>query len=101
MNGREHWRTEKLRDISEYGKSVTSKINAYISTWCSRCYFDGIPDEVPASITKAGLAPCYKAIAMAILLNRYQYIGIYPSGVFLDLGDNGHGEHPLFKQVVA
>lgn len=84
--GKEHWRTERLRDISPSGKSVTDKIEAYIQTWETRCYAHGIADVVPDEITKAGLAPSYKAIAMAILLNKYSLLGIYPTGnVWLDL----------------
>lgn len=80
MTGREHWRTEKRRDVSGYGKTITSKIHVYEKTWRNRCYFDGIPDELPDELMRSGLAPSWKAIAMAILLNRYSLLGMYPSG---------------------
>lgn len=80
MTGKEHWRIEKRRDISGCGKLITSKVNAYIKTWRNRCYSDDIPDQVPDQLMLAGLAPSYKAIAMAILLNRWQLLGIYPEG---------------------
>lgn len=37
--------------------------------WESRCYSDGIPDEVPARLSETGRVPNYKAIAMCILKN--------------------------------
>ena len=40
-----------------------------MTTWESRCYFDGIPEEVPAGVSKSLRAPSYKAIALAILNN--------------------------------
>lgn len=40
-----------------------------MSKWEERCYFDGIPDEVPAGIAKSGRAPSWKQIAIAILRN--------------------------------
>jgi hypothetical protein len=78
MIGREHWRTEKRRDVSGYGKGITSKIEAYIATWQSRCYSDDLPDAIPDELMREGLAPCWRAIAMAILLNRFSLLGIYP-----------------------
>lgn len=42
-----------------------------MKTWESRCYVDGIPDEVPNGLYKAMRAPSYKAIAMAILRNDH------------------------------
>lgn len=34
---------------------------------------------------RQGLAPSWRAVAMAILLNRYSLLGIYPSGeIFFD-----------------
>lgn len=84
MTNREHWRTEKRRDVSGYGKQITSKVAAYEKTWLSRCYSD-LPDSVPDELMRQGLAPSWRAVAMAILLNRYSLLGIYPSGeIFFD-----------------
>ena len=81
ING--HWRTEKLRDISPNGNAISQKVEDYIKTWESRCYSNDIPDEVPTEVTKQGLAPSYKAVAMAILLNRYSLLGIYANPVYI------------------
>ena len=40
--------------------------------WESRCYADGIPDEVPAKLATSGRVPSWKAIAIALLRNDYQ-----------------------------
>ena len=37
--------------------------------WESRCYSDGIPDEVEEGLSKSMRVPSYKAIAEAILKN--------------------------------
>ena len=85
MTGKEHWRIEKRRDVSGYGREVTSKVAAYEQTWRSRCYIDDLPDEVPNELMRAGLAPSWKAVAVSILLNRYCLLGIYPTGgLFFD-----------------
>lgn len=44
----------------------------YESLWTSRCYSDGLPDEVPAFIDKENLAPSWKRIAIALLKNDLQ-----------------------------
>ena len=50
------------------------EIEKYIKTWESRCYKNGIPDEVPKEIFDK--VPSYKAIAMAILKNDIGILGI-------------------------
>jgi predicted phosphoadenosine phosphosulfate sulfurtransferase len=47
--------------------SLLSKINEYQKKWESRCYSNGIPDEVEASINH--LVPNWKKIALSILNN--------------------------------
>ncbi len=42
----------------------------------SRCYKDGIPDEVPAKLAAAGRAPSWKSIAMCLLKNDMHLRGI-------------------------
>lgn len=44
-------------------------IEDYISKWEKRCYFDGIPDEIPTRLEQLNKAPSYKAIVKAILKN--------------------------------
>ena len=48
---------------------TNSRINEYVETWKKRGYPDDIPDEVPNELMRQGLAPSYKAIAIAILKN--------------------------------
>lgn len=44
-------------------------VRRYVKEWSARGYGDDIPDEVPHELMKRGLAPSYKAIAMALLNN--------------------------------
>jgi predicted phosphoadenosine phosphosulfate sulfurtransferase len=54
---------------SAIGVSSTTAVLSYVELWKHRDYFDDIPDEVPDVIMHAGLAPSYKAIAIALLKN--------------------------------
>ena len=47
----------------------TSRINQYVENWKDKGYPNDIPDEVPHILMKLGLAPSYKAIALALLKN--------------------------------
>lgn len=44
-------------------------IQKYINNWKNKGYPNDIPDEVPQILMKLGLAPSYKAIALALLQN--------------------------------
>jgi len=57
---------------------MKTEIKKYIKTWEQRCYFNGIPDEVPIRIDQLNKAPSYKRIAMAILKNDLELIGVTP-----------------------
>lgn len=57
---------------------MKKEINHYIKTWEQKCYFDGIPDEVPTRIDQLNKAPSYKRIALAILKNDLELIGVTP-----------------------
>lgn len=46
-----------------------ARIEEYVSVWRQRGYPDDIPDEVPDKLMQLGLAPSYKAIAIALLRN--------------------------------
>jgi predicted phosphoadenosine phosphosulfate sulfurtransferase len=48
---------------------TSEKIRQYETTWISRCYSDGIPDEVPSVIDSENLAPSWRRIAIALLRN--------------------------------
>jgi len=37
--------------------------------WEKRCYFDGIPQEIPSRLSQLNKAPSYKEICSAILKN--------------------------------
>lgn len=47
-----------------------------MSTWEKRCYSSGIPDEVPAKLSKANRAPSWRQIAILILQNDHQLRGL-------------------------
>ena len=63
------WRTEKPIEPLQPGKTLEQRIETYLQTWESRCYPDGISDEVPYKLMRSGRAPSWKAIALAILRN--------------------------------
>jgi len=64
-----YWQIKKQSEQYRHGNTLTSKIEAYVTTWEERCYSDGIPDEIPEGLSKSLRAPSYKAIAIAILKN--------------------------------
>ena len=47
-----------------------------MNTWESRCYSNGIPDEVPDNLANSGRVPSYKAIALSILKNDLNFGGL-------------------------
>lgn len=51
------------------GASSTAAALKYVELWKHRGYSDDIPDKVPDTIMHNGLAPSYKAIAIALLKN--------------------------------
>lgn len=55
---------------------MKKQIEEYVKTWENRCYYRGIPDEVPVEIFDK--VPSYKKIAIAILRNDLQILGITP-----------------------
>lgn len=57
---------------------MKQRILNYIKLWESRCYKNGIPDEVPNEIKD--LAPSYKKICISILNNDYSLksLGLTP-----------------------
>jgi predicted phosphoadenosine phosphosulfate sulfurtransferase len=63
------WQIKKQSEQLNYGKSATSRIEAYIKQWENRCYSDGIPDEIPDKLLFSGRAPSWKALAICILHN--------------------------------
>ncbi len=52
------------------------KIRKYIEIWKDRGYTEDIPDEVPEKLMQLGLAPSYKAIALAVLQNDHALISL-------------------------
>ncbi len=46
----------------------------YEKMWQQRCYKEGLPDDVPKEIFD--LAPSYKKIAIAILKNDVEVLGV-------------------------
>ena len=68
-----YWQTEKRRELSGTGKTVTVKVEEYLELWRSRCYSDDIPDEVPKLIEVTMRVPSYKALAISILKNDFSF----------------------------
>lgn len=64
-----YWQTKRQTEQFGIGGTLTQKVEEYARTWESRCYSDGIPDEVPEKLAKSGRVPSYKAIALCILRN--------------------------------
>ena len=50
---------------------MQSKIFEYVQKWKRRGYSDDIPGEVLTALTQMGLAPSWKAVAIAILKNDH------------------------------
>lgn len=67
-----YWQTMKHGSPFKHGKTLTQRVKEYETVWMTRCYSDGLPDDVPNNIQKSGRAPSYKAIAIAILKNDMQ-----------------------------
>jgi len=65
------------------------KIENYIKTWESRCYKDGIPDELPNTLESLDRIPSYKKICMAIMKNEFnlESLGITrkPCAIYQDI----------------
>lgn len=57
----------------------------YEKTWVQRCYKNGLPDDAPREIFD--LAPSYKKIAIAILKNDVQVLGVIkkPCAAYISL----------------
>lgn len=51
-------------------------IERYVKTWQERGYEQDIPDDVPTSLMRLGLAPSYKAVALAILQNDLHFVSL-------------------------
>ena len=55
---------------------MKEKVEQYIETWESRCYSNGIPDEVPNRLMELNKAPSYKQIAIAIMKNDCEVLTV-------------------------
>ncbi len=58
--------------------SITEAVNIYMTRWKCRGYSDDIPDDIPQRLDELNKAPSYKRIAIAILRNDTQHIGVPP-----------------------
>ena len=86
-----YWRTRKQQEQFNFGHSLTQKIDGYIAVWENRCYEDGIPDEIPKALEATQRVPSYKAIAVSILKNDFN---------FQTLGF-AQKESPILDEVIA
>ena len=71
-----YWQTKRQSEQFSTGNTITQRVKDYVTTWESRCYFDGIPEELAAGIAKSGRVPSYKAIAIAILKNDHNFYSL-------------------------
>jgi predicted phosphoadenosine phosphosulfate sulfurtransferase len=72
-----YWQTKRRQEQFGNGKTLTSKVEAYVETWERRCYSGGIPDILHKKIEASGRAPSWRAIAIALLKNdsSFQSLG--------------------------
>jgi predicted phosphoadenosine phosphosulfate sulfurtransferase len=70
------WQMKKQSQQYDIGRSVTERVKIYETIWEKRCYQGGIPQEVPPNIAKTHRAPSYKALALAILKNDFNFYSI-------------------------
>lgn len=52
---------------------MKEKIKKYIQEWETKCYFNGIPNEVPLRLEQLNKAPSCKQICKAILKNDVSF----------------------------
>jgi len=71
-----YWQTERQRELYGNGKNITERVSDYVKTWEGRCYYDGIPDEVPSKVAASNRAPSWKAIALCVLRNDHNLLGL-------------------------
>jgi predicted phosphoadenosine phosphosulfate sulfurtransferase len=70
------WQMKKQSEQLSGGKTIIDRVRIYEKIWESRCYKDGIPEEIPAKLSKTLRVPSYKALALAILKNDFQFYSI-------------------------
>jgi predicted phosphoadenosine phosphosulfate sulfurtransferase len=80
----------------------TDRFDEYVKQWRGRGYEDDIPDEVPHELMTAGVAPSYKAIALAILKNDWHGTTLgfepprsawYDALKSIEIGKRNRGQH--------
>lgn len=67
-----YWQIKKQTEQFPHGVGPTSRIDAYVETWRTRCYRDSIPDTLPDGLLFSGRAPSWKAIALCLLRNDFR-----------------------------
>lgn len=73
-------------------RGIQSKVQWYIWFWAVRGYCKGIPEEVPAEVSRKQYAPSWKSIAVAILSNDVALQSLGFSGPYSQY-------YSLFKQM--
>ena len=66
-----YWQIIKQAKQYGTGNTATQKITDYCVVWESRCYSNGIPQEVPGRLHGTGRAPSYREIAFCLLNNDF------------------------------
>lgn len=55
---------------------MKNKIKEYIKTWENKCYYFGIPDEIPQKLSETKRVPNYKDIVKCIIKNDNHLEGL-------------------------
>ena len=71
-----YWQIKKQAEQLPSGGGPISRLGGYERTWRTRCYSDGIPDDVPASLVWSGRVPSWRAVAICILRNDLRFRGL-------------------------
>lgn len=71
-----YWQTLRQNELLPSGKTLMRRVLDYVRIWSNRCYSNGIPDDIPATLAATNRAPSWKAVAVAILKNDHHLYSI-------------------------
>lgn len=57
----------------------TKRANNFVNVWKGRDYAEDIPDEAPSRLEELGKVPSYRRIAISILKNDIELLGLQPT----------------------
>jgi predicted phosphoadenosine phosphosulfate sulfurtransferase len=71
-----HWQIDEQLLQLGHGKKTTERVRAYVEMWRKRCYYDGIPEQVPNLLQDTNRAPSWRKIAICLLKNDMRLRGL-------------------------